>query len=125
MAQNLLNASCSKAYQSRLILGTFSPKRSQQIKYSTNVRGGYSSKSFQNYKLPVSVVTALVQASNQSLALSTWSSYRTAENHLRQCEIDTRVKIRFPMDDRELCITNFRQIMIKSKPNWDNTTFLH
>ena len=48
------------------------------------------------------MVTALVNASNQSLALSTWSSYRTAESHLRQCEIDTGVNIRFPMTDREM-----------------------
>ena len=85
----------------RLFLGTYSPKKSQKVKYSTNVSGGYSSSSFKDYRLPTSIVTALVNASNQSLALSTWSSYRTAENHLRQCEIDTNVKIRFPMDDRK------------------------
>ena len=84
------------------ILGTSSPKESQNTKYSANVRGGYSASSFKNYKLPPSVVNSLVKASNQSLALTTWSSYKTAESHLRKCEIDTNVKIRFPMDDREM-----------------------
>ena len=66
--------------------------------------------SFKDYKLPTSVVLALVNASNQSLALSTWSSYRTAENHLRQCELDTNVKIRFSMDNREMNIINVRLV---------------
>ena len=87
-------------------IGNFSPKKSQKVKYCSNVRGGYSASSFKDYRLPPTVVTALVSASNQSLALSTWSSYRTAESHLRQCEIDTGIKIRFPMTDRECCITN-------------------
>ena len=90
--------------QQNVFAGKFSPKKSQTRKYSANVRGGYSISSFKDYKLPASVVLALVNASNQSLALSTWSSYRTAENHLRQCELDTNVKIRFPMDNREINI---------------------
>ena len=53
------------------------------------------------------MVGALVNASNQSLALSTWSSYRTAENHLRQCEIDTGIKIRFPMTNRYNVLSQF------------------
>ena len=43
---------------------------------------------------------ALVSASNHSLALNTWSTYKTAENHLKRCEADMGVQIRFPMDDR-------------------------
>ena len=64
------------------------------------MRGGYTASTFANYKLPTSIVTALVSASNQSLALNTWSTYKTAENHLKRCEIDTGVRMRFPMDDR-------------------------
>ena len=48
----------------------------------------------------MSIVGALVKASNQSLAMNTWSTYRTAENHLKRCEVDTGVKMRFPMNDR-------------------------
>ena len=62
--------------------------------------GGYAASTFANYKLPTSIVTALVSASNQSLALNTWSTYKTAENHLKRCEIDTGIRMRFPMDDR-------------------------
>ena len=74
--------------------------KSARTKYGTNVRGGFTSASFKDYRLPPSIVTALMDASNQSLALSTWSTYKTAENHLRRCEIETGVRMRFPMDDR-------------------------
>ena len=76
------------------------PKKAQQQKYSANVKCGYSARTFANYRLPTSIVTALVSASNQSLALNTWSTYKTAENHLKRCEIDTGVRMRFPIDDR-------------------------
>ena len=56
--------------------------------------------SFAKYRLPTSIVTALVGASNNSLALSTWGSYKVAENHLKKCELDTGIRMRFPMDDR-------------------------
>ena len=81
------------------VTGTFSPKKAKHTKYSATVKGGYSAKAFKEYKLPTSIVNTLVKASNQSLAMSTWSCYKTAENHLKQCEKDTGVKIRFPMTD--------------------------
>jgi hypothetical protein len=56
-------------------------------------------RSFANHRLPTSIVTALVNASNMSLSLNTWSSYGTAERHLLRFEQDTGVKIRFPMND--------------------------
>ena len=83
-------------------LGCFSPKKSLKTKYCNNVKGGYSPSSFKNYRLPTSIVSALVSASNQSLAMTTWSSYKTVETHLKHCELDTNVQIRFPMDDREM-----------------------
>ena len=46
------------------------------------------------------MVGALVNASNQSLALTTWSSYNTAGNHVKRCELETGVEMSFPMDDR-------------------------
>ena len=83
------------------VTGMVSPKRSIKTKFSSTVRGGYTANSFKDYRLPTSMVTAFVNASNQSLSLNTWSSYRTAENHLLQCEKDTGIKMRFPMTDRE------------------------
>ena len=61
-----------------------SPKISKIQKYSG--KGGYTTKTFEKYKLPPSIVTALVSAANHSLAKSTWKSYRTAENHIKRCE---------------------------------------
>ena len=79
-----------------------SPQKSKRTKYCANVRGGYYAASFQRYGLPTSIVSALVSASNHSLALSTWACYRTAENHLWRCQSDTGVRMRFPMTNRLL-----------------------
>ena len=69
-------------------------------KYSYIVKGGYTAASFASYRLPVSVVTAVVGAANLSLAKTTWSTYKTAESHLKRCEAETGVRIRFPMNDQ-------------------------
>ena len=69
-----------------------------KTKYSVNVRGGYTAQSFANYRLPASIVAAIVDAANLSLAKTTWSSYRTAENHIKRCEADLGIKISFPME---------------------------
>ena len=83
----------------------YSPKESQRTKYSSNVKGGFNQLSFKSYNLPPTIDAALVDASNQSLAKSTWSAYNTAENHQKSCEDDTKVCMSFPMTDRELvCI---------------------
>ena len=76
------------------------PKPTARTKYCVEVKGGYTAASFGNYRLPTSIVTAIVDAANLSLAKTTWSSYRTAEAHLVRCEAETKVKMRFPMDDR-------------------------
>ena len=73
-----------------------------RTKFCPVVKGGYSVDSFKSYRLPTSIVTALVSASNQSLALNTWASYRTAEAHLGRCEADTDIRMRFPMNDRKV-----------------------
>lgn len=83
-----------------ILSGVVSPCRSVRTKYCSLVRGGYTAASFGDYRLPPSVVVALVNASNHSLAMSTWASYRTAENHLQRCEHDTGVRMRFPMSNR-------------------------
>ena len=81
--------------------GGFSPKRSVRVKYNANVKGGFTAKSFKDYKLPTSIVNALVAASNQSLAMNTWSNYRVVESHLQRCEKDTGIRMRFPIDNRK------------------------
>ena len=82
------------------VLGAYSLKQTAKTKYCATVRGGFTSASFKNYRLPTSIVSALVSAGIHSLAKSTWETYKTAERHLQRCEGDTGVKIRFPMDDR-------------------------
>ena len=100
-------------HDGNLFTGMVSPKKSSKTKYSANVKGGYNANSFKDYRLPTSMFGALVSASNQSLALTTWSSYKTAENHLRQCEIDTGIKMRFPMNDRDVILSNFKHCLPK------------
>ena len=80
--------------------GMFVPQVETQRKFSANVKGGFSVGSFDNYRLPPSIVLAIVNASNSSLAKNTWSSYKTAEAHLKRCESETGVKMRFPMTMR-------------------------
>ena len=76
-----------------------SPKAAKAHKYSK--KGGYSKKTFENYRLPPSIVQTLVKAANHSLAKSTWKSYQTAENHIKKCEQYTGIKLRFPFGNRE------------------------
>ena len=83
------------------VAGIVSPKKSTKVKYCSNVKGGFTASTFKDYRLPTSIVNALVGASNKSLALSTWTNYKTAANQLMKCESDTRVKMRFPMTNRE------------------------
>ena len=80
--------------------GVISPKKSSKTKYSPNVKDGYNASTFTQLNIPNNLVGALVDASNQSLALTTWSSYNTAGNHVKRCELETGVKMSFPMDDR-------------------------
>ena len=77
-----------------------SPKATNRTKYCTGVKGGYTAATFRDYRLPTSIVNAIVDAATLSLAKTTWSSYRTAEKHLVRFEMETKVKMRFPMDER-------------------------
>ena len=79
--------------------GLFSPKPGQKQKYSS--RGGYSTKTFEKYRLPPSIVMTLVSAANHSLASATWKSYKTAENHIKKCEKETGIRLRFPFKTKE------------------------
>ena len=50
-----------------------SPKPNRNGKYSA--KGGFSSKSFKNYKLPPSIVSTLIKAATHSLSKNTMKSY--------------------------------------------------
>ena len=79
-----------------------SPKPRKTQKYSA--QGGFSIKSFEKYKLPPSIVTTLINAANHSLALGTWKSYKTAEQHILRLEKDTGVKMRMPFGTKETLV---------------------
>ena len=78
------------------------PTATIRTKYSNNVHAGYTVNGFKDHKLPTPIVLAIVSAANHSLSKNTWSSYKTAENHLQRCEADTGIKIRLPMDHKML-----------------------
>ena len=84
-----------------MFAGNYSPKPSANTKYCSQVKGGFSPTTFKDYRLPTSMVNALVAASNKSLAMNTWANYRTAENQLKRCESETGIRMRFPMDNRQ------------------------
>ena len=76
-----------------------SPKATKKQKYSKH--GGFSARTFGNYKLPASIVTTLISAANHSLAKTTFKSYKTAENHILRIERDLGMKMRMPFGTRE------------------------
>ena len=80
----------------------FSPKVSKTRKYDGV--GGYSTKTFENYKLPTSIVSTLIVAANQSLAKTTWASYKTAERHVLRLEKEMDIRLRFPFGTRETLV---------------------
>ena len=46
------------------VLGVYSLKQTAKTKYCATVRGGFTSASFKNYRLPTLIVSALVSAGN-------------------------------------------------------------
>ena len=80
----------------------FSPKVSKTRKYDGV--GGYSTKSFENYKLPTSIVSTLIVAANHSLAKTNWASYKTAERHVLRLEKEMGIRLRFPFGTRETLV---------------------
>lgn len=58
----------------------------------------YTPASLKNVRAPTSVILALTEALNFSLAANTWRSYRTAENHLARIRKELGVNIKFPFD---------------------------
>ena len=94
-----------------------SPKAAKVCKYSGH--GPYSGRSFQKYKLPTTVVSALITAANHSLAQGTFKSYKTAERHILRCEKEMKVKLRFPFGEREVLtyigwLITYRKVSVKT-----------
>ena len=65
----------------------------------------YSSKSFPGTgSLSHHLLSALINAANNSLANSTWSQYKTARRHLERCQLHTGIRMSFPMSDRQIFV---------------------
>ena len=63
----------------------FSPKAKAGIsKYGPN-NGLLTRENFKNLQISLSMAEALSKAANSGLSAQTWSSYKTARNHLAIC----------------------------------------
>ena len=71
-------------------------------KYGNN--GLYSLQTFADSGLPESMKEALVIMANHSLAKGTWSTYKTALNHVENCERETGKSINFPMTKADVLL---------------------
>ena len=62
--------------------------------------GGFDQDSFASFGFTPSIVKALRDASNHSVASTTWASYATAERHIARAEKHSGVRITFPFSLR-------------------------
>jgi len=63
-------------------------------KYST--KGGFKTTTFLKLGLPPSLIIPLVNEANHSLSSNSWTSYETAERHVKRVEKVTGLKLEFP-----------------------------
>ena len=59
---------------------------------------------FKNLPIPLSMAEALSKAANSGLSTQTWSSYKTAKNHLDRCQKDTKVLMTFPLTTEKVLV---------------------
>ena len=93
----------------------FSPKsRPGKSKYGPS-NGLVTSRHFQHLPISMSTADALSKAANSGLSTQTWSSYKTAKNHLARCQNDTNVLITFPLNTEKVFRGSFSKG--KSRPS--------
>ena len=71
-------------------------------KYGPN--GLYSESSFHKTGLSLAWCQYLANVANFSLSKSTWSSYKTVQNHLATCQRDFSIRFSFPMSSDQVLI---------------------
>jgi hypothetical protein len=54
--------------------------------------------------LPSETATALSELGNMGISNSTWSTYRTASTMIQKCEIESKVNLSIPFDQRKTLI---------------------
>ena len=59
---------------------------------------------FSNYSIPEEVAESLAVVGSFGLAKSTWSTYRTAEGQLLQCQKDTKTNMELPLSQSQILI---------------------
>ena len=62
----------------------------------------YSEDSFKQLAISEGWRKALATVANHSLAVSTWSSYRTAARMLQRCGVDTGLRMAFPLTEEQV-----------------------
>ena len=82
----------------------FSPKAKAGIsKYGPN-NGLLTRENFKNLPISLSMAEALSKAANSGLSAQTWSSYKTARNHLARCQKETNVLMTFPLTTEKVLV---------------------
>ena len=83
---------------------TFSPKpKPGKSKYGPS-NGLVTHSHFKNLPIPLSMAEALSKAANSGLSTQTWSSYKTAKNHLDRCQQETKVLMTFPLTTEKVLV---------------------
>ena len=83
---------------------TFSPKpKPGKSKYGPS-NGLVTHSHFKNLPIPLSMAEALSKAANSGLSTQTWSSYKTAKNHLDRCQKETKVLMSFPLTTEKVLV---------------------
>ena len=82
----------------------FSPKaKPGKSKYGPN-NGLVTGKNFKDLPISASMANALSKAANCGLSAQTWSSYKTAKNHLLRCQNDTNILMTFPLTTEKVLV---------------------
>ena len=82
----------------------FSPKpKPGKSKYRPK-NGLVTKENFTNLPIPLSMAEALSKAANSGLSAQTWSSYKTAKNHLARCQNETKVLMTFPLTTEKVLV---------------------
>jgi hypothetical protein len=59
---------------------------------------------FSSYNIPEDVAESLAAVGSFGLAKSTWSTYRTSERQLLQCQKDTKASMELPLSQSQILI---------------------
>ncbi len=67
-------------------------------------KGGCAGELLAELELPESTAKTLAELGNMGIAVSTWSTYRTAKTMIQKCEADTLEDMSIPFNQRKILI---------------------